>query len=322
MTLAVDNYGFAHVAYENNSGEIAYTSNASGSWSTASLAPNIGGSTIMNIKGVVDGLDDFHIVYSEGDSTGLDVMYTTVNTLNITWATEEFITNVTSNSTITAGFKVDMDLDSSNLPTIGWYDADDETPWLMDATSTNPLSGNDVLLDDNCLFGLCTGYSGTHMSIAIDNSDTNHAVFLNDVVGVENQYNQVPNGSSSPSCNSQFQTNTNQFIEEDGNGINNDIAIKPNANKAGVAYMDSVNSDLMYAHNTTGGCGGWTYEQVDGSNNGEYLSLVYTSTDNPYIAYYAGQTGDLTVAHYDSSSWVYEDVDTYGNVGNHRYGNR
>ena len=23
MTLAVDNYGFAHVAYENNSGEIA-----------------------------------------------------------------------------------------------------------------------------------------------------------------------------------------------------------------------------------------------------------------------------------------------------------
>ena len=81
----------------------------------------------MNIKGVVDGLDDFHIVYSEGDSTGLDVMYTTVNTLNITWATEEFITNVTSNSTITAGFKVDMDLDSSNLPTIGWYDATDET---------------------------------------------------------------------------------------------------------------------------------------------------------------------------------------------------
>ena len=37
------------------------------------------------------------------------------------------------------------------------------------------------------------------MSIAIDNSDTNHAVFLNDVVGVENQYNQVSNGSSSPS---------------------------------------------------------------------------------------------------------------------------
>ena len=98
--------------------------------------------------------------------------------------------------------------------------------------------------------------------------------------------------------------------------------IKPNANR-GVAYMDSVNSDLMYAHNTTGGCGGWTYEQVDGSNNGEYLSLVYTSTDNPYIAYYAGQTGDLTVAHYDGSSWVYEDVDTYGNVGEvHRYGNR
>ena len=269
----------------------------------------------------VDGLDEFHIAYSEGTSAGLDLMYVTINTLTSTWATEQFITNVTTSSTITSGFKLDMDLDSSNLPTLGWYDAEDETPWLMDATSTNPLDGNEVQLDDNCIdaFGIglpvCSGYTGTHMSVAIDNSDTNHAVFLNDVVGVENQYNQVPNGASDPSCNSQFQTNTNQFIEEDGNGINNDIAIKPFANKAGVAYMDSVNSELMYAHNTTGGCGGWSYEQIDGTNTGEYLSLVYTSTDNPYIAYYVGQTGDLMVAMNDGSSWVYEDVDTYGNVG-------
>ena len=42
---------------------------------------------------------------------------------------------------------------------------------------------------------------------------------------------------------------------------------------------------------------------------------MYTSADNPYIAYYAGQTGDFAVAHHDGSSWVYEDVDTYGNVG-------
>ena len=62
------------------------------------------------------------ILSTQGDSAGLDVWYTTVNTLNSTWATEEFITNVTSSSTITAGFKVDMDVDSSNLPTIGWYD--------------------------------------------------------------------------------------------------------------------------------------------------------------------------------------------------------
>ena len=322
LTIDVDNYGFVHIAYENNSGEIAYVTNASGSWTSPSLAPSTSGSTsVLNLKGAVDGLDVFHIAYSEGTSAGLDVMYINVNTLTSAWASESLVSNVTSSSTITSGFKLDMDLDSSNLPTFGWYDADDETPWLLEATGTNPLSGSDVQLDDNCIdaFGIglpvCSGYTGTHMSIAIDNSDTNHAVFLNDVVGVENQYNQVPDGSSSPTCNSQFQTNTNQFIEEDGNGVNNDIAIKPNANKAGVAYMDSVNSDLMYAHNTTGGCGGWTYEQVDGTNTGEYLSLVYTSTDNPYIAYYVGSTGDLMVAHYDGSSWVYEDVDTYGNVG-------
>ena len=322
LTIDVDSYGFVHVAYENNAGEIAYVTNSSGSWSSPNLSPSTSGtSLILNLKGTVDGLDEFHIAYSEGTSAGLDLMYVTINTLTSTWATEQFITNVTTSSTITSGFKLDMDLDSSNLPTLGWYDAEDETPWLMDATSTNPLDGNEVQLDDNCIdaFGIglpvCSGYTGTHMSVAIDNSDTNHAVFLNDVVGVENQYNQVPNGASDPSCNSQFQTNTNQFIEEDGNGINNDIAIKPFANKAGVAYMDSVNSELMYAHNTTGGCGGWSYEQIDGTNTGEYLSLVYTSTDNPYIAYYVGQTGDLMVAMNDGSSWVYEDVDTYGNVG-------
>ena len=156
-----------------------------------------------------------------------------VNTLTNTWATESWSPTLLPAVPSPLELRLDMDVDSSNLPTFGWYDADDETPWLWKQPVQILWDRNEVQLDDNCIdaFGIglpvCSGYTGTHMSIAIDNSDTNHAVFLNDVVGVENQYNQVPNGASNPSCNSQFQTNTNQFIEEDGNGINNDIAIKP-----------------------------------------------------------------------------------------------
>lgn len=316
LTIDVDFYGFVHIAYENN-GDIEYVTNAAGGWSSADIAPtNSNADSGLHLKGQMDGLDRFHLSYVSTIGSDHDVNYMYVNTINGSWSSEDTITTAAT-GTLDSEFRLDMDVDSNNMPSIVWFDQMDDTPWLLDASSVNPLNGIESQLDDNCQFGACLGYTGSYISLAIDNSDTNHSVFFNNVVGQENQYNQVPNQSSSRTCNTNFLQPevTSMFIEENGDGINNDVAIKPYTNKAGVAYMDGSTSDLMYGYNTTGGCGGWSYELVDSSNAGEFLSLVYTSDDHPYIAYYASQTADLKLAFYDGSSWVYEDVDTYGNIG-------
>ena len=316
LTIDVDNYGFVHIAYKNGN-DIEYVNNASGYWSSPMVAPTDSGATSgLHLKGVVDGLDRFHLAYTSTIGSDHDVNYMHVETISGSWSSEESITEVAT-GTLSSEFRVDMDVDNSNLPSIVWFDQMDDTPWILDVSNVSSMSGVVSQLDSPCQFGACLGYTGSFITVAVDNSNTNHTAFFNSVVGIENQYNQVPDQSSSRTCNTNFITPdvSSAFIEENGDGINNDIAIKPYSNKAGVAYMDEVNADLMYAHNTTGGCGGWTYEQVDSSNNGDYLSLVYTSTDQPYIAYFAGQSADLTVAFDDGTGWIYEDVDTYGNVG-------
>ncbi len=317
ITIDVDSYGFVHIAYENN-GDIEYVNNASGGWSSAQVAPtDASASSGMHLKGQVDGLDRFHISYISSQGSGHDVNYMYVNTINGNWSSENTVNTVTS-GTLDPEFRLDMDVDNNNLPSIAWFDQTDETPWILDASSVNPLSGTETQMDDNCSFGFCAGYTGSYISLAIDNSNTNHTVFYNNVVGQENQYNQVTNQGSSPTCGTFTQPNiTSIYIEESGDGINNDIAIRPYANKPGVAYQDGSTSQLMYATTGGNGCGvnGWTPEIVDGSNAGDYISLEYTSTDNPYIAYYAAQTADLKLAFFDGASWIYESVDTYGNIG-------
>ena len=51
--------------------------------------------------------------------------------------------------------------------------------------------------------------------------------------------------TTSPQCNdlSGFSTTSSVFIEENSDGIYNDVAIMPTQNRAGVAYMDGVNND-------------------------------------------------------------------------------
>ena len=320
IAIDVDNYGFTHVVYEDG-GVIQYTNNVSGTWSTPTSAPTNGQSDAgMYIRGSIDGLDRFQIAFISDDGSSYDVNMMYVDTISGVWSNEWFVDTVTTGA-LTSEFQLDIDVDTNNRPTVGWYSQSDETPWILDVTSSlnatnSSISGSFTMLDD-CVGFCSSAYTGTYLSLAIDNSDNNHVVFYNSVIGLENQYNIVYNEQSSPQCNdlSGFSTTSSVFIEEDSYGIYNDVAIMPTQNRAGVAYMDGVNNDLMYGFQTMSGCGGWNFELVDGSNAGYYNSLVYTSADQPYIAYYAASTADLKLASHNGSYWESEDVDTYGNVG-------
>ena len=82
------------------------------------------------------------------------------------------------------------------------------------------------MLDENCFVG-CLGYTGTYLSLAVDSQNVNHTAFFNYVQDAENQYNYTTDGSDSPVC-SGFFDETSSYIEDNGVGIYNDVAIKPN----------------------------------------------------------------------------------------------
>jgi hypothetical protein len=90
-----------------------------------------------------------------------------------------------------------------------------------------------------------------------------------------------------------------------------------------ISYKDATNNDLKYALCTTG-CddpNNWTTITPDrAGNTGWNTSLALTTADNPRIAYYKFDTGDLQYAWCDvacanTTNWTTETVDSAGDVG-------
>jgi len=320
MTIDIDAYDNVHIAY-NDSDNIYYLHNTTGIWSTASSAPTTSGATSGEfITGKVDGLDRFQMAFSSYDGTGTDVNLLYVDTITESWSSEWYVDDLSASSTPTADLYLDLDIDSNNLPVIGYYSIDDELPRIADISSSlssslSTLGGTWNYIDENCFFSICLGYAGTHLSLAVDSQDTAHAIFFNDVYDAENQYNQIPDDSSSPTCTDWTTGATSSFVEQSGSGIYNSTAIKPQSGDVCVAFQDADNTELMYSCNNTGGCGGWSSTLIESGNTGYYASLEFNSVDTPYIAFYRADTADLEVAYDDGSGWTSLSVDSYGNVG-------
>ncbi len=86
--------------------------------------------------------------------------------------------------------------------------------------------------------------------------------------------------------------------------------------RPGVAYLDSYNADLKYAH-WTGSA--WSVQLVDSNKiTGYYPSLKYDAAGRPVISYYYKTGGDLRVAVGDTSTganWTITAIDTGNDVG-------
>ena len=88
-----------------------------------------------------------------------------LNTLTEVWSDQVLVSQISSGS-LDPEFQLDIDVDSSNYPTIGFYDQDEENPFIVDVTTftTSPslsIGGVFSLLDENCFVG-CLGYTGTY----------------------------------------------------------------------------------------------------------------------------------------------------------------
>ena len=64
------------------------------------------------------------------------------------------------------------------------------------------------------------------ISLAVDSQNVNHTAFFNYVQDAENQYNYTTDGSDSPVC-SGFSMKPLVILRDNGVGIYNDVAIKP-----------------------------------------------------------------------------------------------
>lgn len=320
MTIAIDAYDDVHIAYFNfNSIEIM--SKINGSWNTPSSAPLDGSYTSGEfMRGIIDGLDQFQLAFTSTSGGATQIDFIAYDVTTGLWSDQLYIDDVAS-STLSSDFRLDLDIDSNNRPTIGYYLQDDELPWSFDvsstiSTATTSLSGVYSELDENCFAGICLGNTGTHLSLAIDNQDNNHFVFFNNVQDAENQYNVTPNQSDSPTCSDFFTGASSSFVEEDNQGIHNDVAVNPITNEVCVAYQEAASTNLAYACTNPNACNiGWTVETVDSNSAGAYSSLAFDSNGNPYIAYYASGTADLMLAHHDGVSWSITTLDDYGSVG-------
>ena len=318
ITISTDNSDNVHVAYHDGAG-FNYLRTTNGSWgasSSVSLDPSY--TSGEHLRSVIDGLDRFQVSFSSSSSSGsfVDLMY--LNTLTEVWSSQIVVAQV-STGTLDPEFQLDIDVDSSNYPTIGYYDQEEENPFIVDVTTftTSPsldIGGVFTLLDENCL-GFCLGYTGTYLSLAIDSQNVNHTVFFNYVQGTDNQYNYTTDGSNTAEC-SDWLDATSSYVEQGGMGIYNDVAIKPGSGDVCVAYQDETDEDLMYACSAPSSCSaGWNVETVDPNEAGMYSSLVFNSNDEPYIAYYHETDGDLKLAHHDGAAWTIITVDSTGDVG-------
>ena len=81
-----------------------------------------------------------------------------------------------------------------------------------------------------------------------------------------------------------------------------------------IAYFDAVRGDLRY----TSFNGEWTFTTVDSLGSvGLYPSLVIDSNDQPIIAYYHRNKGDIRLAKFVNNAWAISNIDTGNDVGRH-----
>jgi subtilisin family serine protease len=90
------------------------------------------------------------------------------------------------------------------------------------------------------------------------------------------------------------------------------LAIDPQG-RPGIAYYDSTNADLRYAHFNGAS---WDLQTVDASGaNGTFPSLAYTSNDHTLIAYYHRSKTALRLADFDGVGWKWTFIDSKDDVG-------
>jgi hypothetical protein len=105
-----------------------------------------------------------------------------------------------------------------------------------------------------------------------------------------------------------------QFRPAGSNVGANDV-VWDTAGRLHLVYNDRNEKNLKYAVREANGVWGAVQTIDPGFEAGGYPSLQVDNTNNPRVAYFDGNGGDLKYASFNGGAWTIEKVDTKGSVG-------
>jgi len=304
-SVQVDDFGQVHVVfYDDFSGDLLYKMRGlDGAWTeTETVASDeISGEYIDT---VIDTAGVLHVAYTEKDAYTRGLLYTQ-RSLAGSWL-DPMVVDGFEPGEIDIGQYVSIDVDSWNLPSFGYFDADLGEPVVADST----ILGVAIYISaDNNYMGdlLGIGYTGLYTSLAVDSDNNDHIAFYD-------PYAEF--GTDQEIQYSSFNLDLDEIhyserIDDAGQYIS--MAMR-NDDVPCVAYQVSETLDLKY------GCfidGSWALETLDSSGAvGAYASLAFNSEGEAFIAYYDQTHTRLMMAReYKDADWEIIEIDNDGNVG-------
>jgi hypothetical protein len=240
-----------------------------------------------------------HISYY--DTTAGDLKYATCDSGCDTpgnWTTE-----TVDNSTNNVGLYTSMALDGSGNPHISYFDANS-----LDLKYAYKSGGSWTIVVVDSL-----GTVGEYTSLALDGTGNPRISYHGN--------NTLKYASCDTSCDDAGNwTTTTVDSSASDVGEFTSLALNSSGNPriSYASFATPTNGDLKYA-TCDSGCdtpGNWTTETVDTTGNtGKDTSLALDTGENPHIAYYRIDQGNLLYAKHTGTSWAIEPVDTFGDVG-------
>lgn len=322
--MALDNTGRLHVVYEDD-GQIWYSNSSEfGAWRTPTRIKNNNGTILASdgLDGVMDSLNRFHITYTSQDiATGsISAQYTYMPTTG-NWIGPFEVDGESTTQSTQVGYFIEIDMGSDRLPVFGYYNQNIRRP-IVTKISDIPSSFNELNFiyrheADYLIYTSSEQGTGEHISLAVDDNNRSHVVFLD---------NTAPYGTgASPQSQYSSYNDVTDVCESskmaEPGGFWHSAAIRPDGNLC-VAYQDMNTLSLKYACQTGSGCNGWTVLDVDpAEGTGAYASLAFNSQSQPYIAYYDSSIGALKIATQLGPNWELDTIDDQGTTDVGRFTN-
>ncbi len=303
--VQVDLYGQVHLVFHDAfSGDLLYARRgATGEWTeTETIASE--GISGEHLDAVVDPTGVLHVSFTEANAYIRGLLYTQ-RSVSGTWL-DPMIVDGFAPGEIDIGQYVSIDVDSWNLPSFGYFDADLGEPVVADVT----ILGLTLYISaDNNYMGelLGSGHTGLYTSLAVDSGNNDHIAFYDPYADF---------GTDQEIQYSQFNLDLDEIhyserIADAGQYIS--LAIRGDDVPC-VAFQTAGTLDLVY------GCfigGAWELETlVSEGGVGAHASLAFNSYDEAYIAYYDQTHTRLMLARENKDAgWEVLEVDNDGNVG-------
>ncbi|MDP6562685.1 MAG: putative Ig domain-containing protein, partial [Candidatus Thalassarchaeum sp.] len=292
-SIAVDDNDHSHVAYyDHNSKDLMYTYFNGTEWSEPEVidsSTTYVGYSLNDLE--IDSSGNLHISFTGWSTPGTDdswVKYAYHD--GASWSIETLQSFMDFNNPV---LHTSLDLDSSDLPHISYYDHVNDT---LRYTHYNGTSWVDetVTTDDS-------NDNGRYNSIALDSNDYPRISYRNE--SSDDLQLAVWNGA--------------EWAIETVDSTNNvgswtSIAIDSN-DRPRIAYEYDSGADLRYATHDGSSWSIQNIESIDSVNG--YIGLTLDILDRPRIAYWDDTNDDAMLAYNNSYGWVKVDTQALGNVG-------